>query len=323
MRLSDLAGSVGLPRSAAADGAPLAPLLAHGPDIASVVLAALLATELALLAWQFLPGVRHRTAAPAPVAAIANSGRSFDLDAVIGAHLFGTSATAEGPVAVSHAPLILTGTLAGTDPSQGWAILGETPAQARLFATGALVPGGVRLHAVYPDHVVLDRGGQLESLALPQHSAGGGGGRVSTVARPPASQPLSESVSRLIAQDPGIVGQVLRPQPVFANGQLRGFRLYPGADRSKFAKLGLEAGDLVTHVNGVPLADAQHGMEILKNLGGALSAEVTIERGGQMQTLTVDTQKIAALNPSDAPGTAAPPAPNPAPPLAAPPGPNH
>ena len=100
-------------------------------------------------------------------------------------------------------------------------------------------------------------------------------------------------------------------------------RLYPGADRSKFAKLGLEAGDLVTHVNGVPLADAQHGMEILKNLGGAQSAEVTIERSGQTQTLTVDTQKIAALNPSDAPGTAAPPAQNSAPPLAAPRGPNH
>jgi general secretion pathway protein C len=283
-------------------------LASHGPDVAAVILAALLATELAILVWQFLPGVRHRAPAPAALPGALPAASALDIETLINAHIFQVAPAAQGPVAVSQAPLVLTGTLAGPDPAQGWAIIGENPAQAHLYATGALLPGGIRLNSVYPDHVLLDRAGQLESLALPQRS---GGSAAPARAGARGSAPLSESVSRLIAQDPGIVGQVLRPQPVFANGALRGFRLYPGTDRAKFQRLGLEAGDLVTHVNGVPLADAQHGMEILKNLGGAQSAEVTIERGGQAQTLTVDTQKLAALEPEAAPGAApaaAPPA---------------
>ena len=79
----------------------------------------------------------------------------------------------------------------------------------------------------------------------------------------------------------------------------------------------------MTQINGVPLGDAQHGMEILRTLGNSGTANVTIERGGSVQQLTVDTAQVAAMAGSappagfTAPAGAAPPAD--APPPAEPP----
>jgi general secretion pathway protein C len=280
--------------------------VARGADVASLVLAAALAAQLAVLAWQFVPGAKRQRPTVAPVV---RQGQPFDLGSLVAAHLFGAPAVEGGAVAATRAPLVLTATLATSDPGHGWAVMGENAGTAKLTAVGAML-SGVKLTAVYPDHVLLDRGGVTESLALP-HQFSGGKGSALTDRPVPAAAAIGPSVQRLIAQDPGVVGQVLRPQPVFSGGQLRGFRLYPGADRSKFARLGLEAGDVVTAVNGVPLADAQHGMEILRGLANAGSADVTIERGGQSQVLTVDASKIAAVAAPDNTATVINPAANP------------
>ena len=272
---------------------------ARGADIASLVLAAALAAQLAVLAWQFVPGAKRQRPTVAPVV---RQVQPFDVDSVTSAHLFGAPAAEGGPVAATRAPLVLTATLATADPGRGWAVMGENAGSAKLTAVGAML-SGVKLTAVYPDHVLLDRGGVTESLALPRQFTGGTGGKMPDRPAAGPSAAIGPSVQRLIAQDPGVVGQIIRPQPVFSGGQLRGFRLYPGADRNKFARLGLEAGDVVTAVNGVPLADAQHGMEILRGLANAGSADVTIERGGQSQTLTVDASKIAAVTAPDTTAT--------------------
>jgi general secretion pathway protein C len=199
---------------------------------------------------------------------------------------------------------VLVGTLAAADPEKGLAILGESAQAARVYAVGASLPGGVRLHSVYADRVVIDRGGALETLPLPRQIAAGTNVQ-NAAPPPPAGQPaIGESVQRLIAQGPEVVGEMLRPMPDFANGQLRGFRLYPGRDRQKFARLGLQPGDLVTQVNGVPISDPQRGMEILRGLGNAGQATVTIERGGTTQQVTVNASQVANLN---EPGTEAPP----------------
>jgi general secretion pathway protein C len=244
--------------------------------------------------------------------------------AIARALLFGAPAATPGDG--SNAPrtqvaLVLAGTLAVRDPKAGLAIIGETSQSARLYAAGSTLPGGVRLHEVYADRVVLDRGGVLETLPLPRVLGAGGAG-ASAAARPSprgnSPEPaLGESVQRLVAQGPEVIGEVLRPMPMYANGQLKGFRVYAGRDRSKFAKLGLQPGDLVTHINGVPLGDAQHGMEVLRSLGNSATANVTLERGGAVQQLTINAAQVAAVAEGAAPAAAppadaAPPAPPPA-----------
>lgn len=282
-------------------------LSASAPTVVAVVMVVALAAQLAALAWRFLapaPPPEDTGAvavAPATGATIAN---------VVNAHLFGSAAlqaTGDPSAApTTNLRLVLAGTLAGNDPAQGWAIIGESGQAARVFQTGATLPGGARLREVHADRVILERSGRLESLPLPRLSSGGAptpvmypqGAQLS-----PDMDSLSAGVRQLIAQNPSAVSDFIRPQPVFAGGQQKGYRVYPGRNRSQFAALGLMPGDLVTAVNGAPLDDPNRGLETLRGMNAGGPVILTVERNGQVQQVTVDTTAM----PVQPPGANPPP----------------
>lgn len=221
-----------------------------------------------------------------------------DLAAIAAAHLFGALAEPAAPKATGNAdpnaapatslPLVLAGVFARTDPAAGYAIVGESAANARLHAVGAALPGGATLHAVYPDRILLERGGGFESLALPRNLA--------TWASPapvaPATLPsVTDRARDLVARDPNAIAQVLRWQQVLADGATRGFRVYPGANEKVFRALGLRPGDLLTAINQVPLDGPARGEEIMTTLASSGRAAVTINREGREQTLTLDLEQ--------------------------------
>jgi general secretion pathway protein C len=86
----------------------------------------------------------------------------------------------------------------------------------------------------------------------------------------------------------------MRPQPVFAGGEMKGFRVYPGANRQAFARMGLRAGDMVTAINGTPLNDNERAKEIFGTLGSSTDARVTITRNGRQQELVLNIAQITA-----------------------------
>ena len=75
--------------------------------------------------------------------------------------------------------------------------------------------------------------------------------------------------------------EVIRPSPVRENGQLTGFRVSPGSNLALFQQTGLQAGDIVTAVNGVKLDSPANGMQALQGLADAASANLTVKRGGE------------------------------------------
>jgi general secretion pathway protein C len=265
-------------------------LAAAAPTLVTAVLAIVLAAQLASLVWRVLgsgdedPAAAREFTPPPP---------AVDLPAIVNAHLFGVAADSGDPstAPATSANLSLTGTLAGREPEQGWAIIGANGQAARVYATGAALPGGTRLAAVYPDRVILDRNGSRESLMLPRLSGGAGAPSPRVAARPQAGSAdasLADSVRQLLVQNPQAGGDLLRPQPVFAGGSLRGYRVYPGRNRAQFAGLGLQPGDLVMAVNGAALDDPNRGLEILRGVGQGSAVTLTVERGGQQQQITID-----------------------------------
>lgn len=265
-----------------------------GPSLATLVLVIVLAAQLAALIWRALG--QAGSEAPPPVDVVV-AAPVVDLAAIVNAHLFGVAVTIGDPSSApaTSANLTLAGTLAGPDPAAGWAIIGASGQSARVYATGASLPGGTKLAAVYPDRVILDRNGARESLMLPRLS-GGGGAAMPTASAPGAGAPpasLADSVRQLMARDPAAATELLRPQPVFAGGSLRGYRVYPGRNRAQFARLGLQPGDLVTAVNGAALDDPNRGLEILQGIGAGTAVTLSIDRNGQQQQLTVDPGAIA------------------------------
>jgi general secretion pathway protein C len=261
------------------------------PGLASAVLVLALAWQLVQLGLTIL-GARA-TGAGSAAAAARSVEPAVDLRAIMEAHLFGRAGAGTGDqnaVAATQMNLVLVGTIAETDPEKGYAIIGGSPATAKVYAVGKTVTGGTTLHAVYPDRVILDRAGRLESLMLPKKFQGGGAGPV------PAngSSALADRLRELTAQAPGTITEILRPQPVFANGQQRGYRVYPGRNREQFSRLGLMPGDLVTAVNGTPLDDPSRGLEILQSMNSAAQVTVTVERNGQPTQVTINNAQLAA-----------------------------
>lgn len=89
--------------------------------------------------------------------------------------------------------------------------------------------------------------------------------------------------------------RVLRAVPSYdaGAGKLRGFRLYPGKNRTAFNDLGLRPGDLVTAINGATLDDPQRSQEIMNTIENSDQATVTLVRGTQVQDLRVNFAQVA------------------------------
>jgi general secretion pathway protein C len=271
------------------------------PLLVSAGLVLLLAWQLVQLGWTLLGARQAPVPANAPrVAAPAAAGPAVDLSAIVGAHLFGIAGAAESgstdpnSVAATQMNLVLVGTIAQTDPERGYAIIGDSAATAKVYAVGKTITGGTRLHSVYPDRVILDRGGQLEALLLPRKFTGGGVAPVAGPAPQQGGQMLGDRLRDLASQNPGAITEIIRPQPVFANGQQRGYRVYPGRNREQFTKLGLMPGDLVTGINGTPLDDPARGMEILQSMNSSTDVNVTVERNGQSTQININNAQVAA-----------------------------
>ncbi len=271
-------------------------LAAAAPSIVTVVLAVAIAAQLAALAWRALGSADDGSGGPAPD--IAPPAPAVDLAAIVNAHLFGVARESGDPndAPATTANLTLAGTLAGREPEHGWAIIGASGQSTRVYATGAALPGGAKLFAVYTDRVILDRNGARESLLLPRLAGGAGGVMPRSVANNSAEEApnasLADSVRQLLVQNPQATGDLLRPQPYFMGGSLRGYRVYPGRNRAQFASLGLQPGDLVMAVNGTALDDPNRGLEILRGIGQGGAVTLTVERGGQQQQITVDPSSV-------------------------------
>jgi general secretion pathway protein C len=268
------------------------------PQVVMVVLVIAIAWHLVQLTWLLLDrGPQPVPVSAPPPASVAPSRSGVDVQAIVNAHLFGVP---EAPAQqnVEDAPetqmnLVLTAVFAAEDPAKGLAIIGESPQSAKVFAVGSTIRPGTKLHAVYVDRVILDRAGNLEALALPKRSSG-----ALVINRPPPrpqqqQSQVVENLRRLAETNPSALTEIIRPQPSFANGVQRGFRVYPGRNRAQFAKLGLVPGDLVLAINGVPLDDPQRSREIFNTIGSADRVTVTVERNGQSQELTLNMAQLS------------------------------
>lgn len=260
------------------------PWAARLPLLASVLLVLLIAWQLATITWTLLaPQPASAPAVNAPAAAPA-----IDPQRIADRHLFGTADAQAAPTAAVDAPetrldLTLRG-IASSGTASARALIAGPDNEEKVYAVGAEVPGGARVHEIRPEYVLLNRRGTLETLRLPKLSGGEGTARAEATATATAVDNLRDQA----AADQLV--EVVRPQAVMVNGELRGFRLYPGRDRQRFAALGLRAGDLVTAVNGVQLTDPSQGLDAMRALTGGMEVTLTVQRGDEVENIIVTPQ---------------------------------
>jgi general secretion pathway protein C len=236
-------------------------------------------------------------------------------------HLFGNALPTADNRAFANAPdtgleLLLRGVFAGDDPRDGRAIIAARDGtNERAVRAGEEVVPGVVIDSIYPDRVMLSRGGTLEALRLPQPEARAAatsdaprGPLRNTSPAPPAPGPAASASPSFVnatgmslggslasvAQSGGVqpaqlaqLAQQVVAAPVVEDGRIVGVRVQPGADAALFTRLGLQAGDIVTSVNGIALDSPARAQEIATALQASGAARVTVRRGGRVENLTV------------------------------------
>ncbi len=270
----------------------------NGAWLVSALFAVLLAVEAARMAIALLGGGAAVPLAPVPAHPPAPAVAPVDAQNIAMAHLFGiarvdpsTQNPADAPP--TSANLTLAGTIATQDPKHGLAII-SAGGPSKVYTIGDAI-GGATLYAVYFDRVVLDRGGNLETLKMPQRLPAGQISPVYPMQNTATVRTLN-NIRQMVQHNPGILNTVLRAVPSYDSkaGRLRGFRIYPGINRRAFAGLGLQSGDLVTAIDGTPLDDPQRGQQIFNTIESSDQAVVTIDRNGQTMNMTLNIAKVAA-----------------------------
>jgi general secretion pathway protein C len=272
------------------DGELASRLIGLAPRVLTGLLIVLLGIRAAMLvAAVASPPVSDAGVGLPPPAASRNV---VDVPSILRANLFGQSAagTGNGPAPVTSLPLLLAGVIADTNEARGFAMVGTGSQDIKFYKVGDVLPGGARLHGVQVDRVLLDRGGAVEALLLPPRTSLALGTAAPVAPAPAASV---ERVQQLIRENPGILGQVIQRQAVFADGKLRGMRVYPGPNAVAFSRLGLRPGDLVVAINGSRLDDQTRSNEVFGTLANSAEAHITVTRNGTEQDLLLNLAEIA------------------------------
>lgn len=286
----------------------LATVTRYAPPLVCVLLVALIAWLLASTTWLLVPrGENLPPPLPAGPVAQPDAGASaVDVQGIVARSLFGNyQAVADVPAEIdginpedadiSDLPLVLLGTLASDNEDDALAIIEEN-GEAHVWAIGDTITRGAVLKTVTAREVYFTRAGLLEKLVLPRESEDGGAApqrpsRSTRARREPAPRAANDSGN--LSASAQKLGDFIRPQPVFANGKQRGYRVYPGRKREQFSALGLKPGDLVTEINGTPLDDPSRGLEVFRSISSASQVSVTIERNGAPTSLVLDTSQLS------------------------------
>ncbi|MCZ6560636.1 MAG: type II secretion system protein GspC [Gammaproteobacteria bacterium] len=289
------------------------------PQWVALLLVIVVAWQLAMFVLQILAGGSQpvRPLAPAEDGSI-DRRTETDISVITDAALFGNFAENSEPAPgnsdpdpgpVSDVPettldLTLKGTIWDSERDRAVAII-EYRNEEKVYTIGAVVVAGATLYLVEPHRVILQRtGGRLEELNLAELS------QISTSERPQTRRSRPRSLSNVTrntilqsATNSGALSEIIRPQPYFADGRLKGYRIYPGRQRRTFAELGFRPGDLATNINGVPLTDPEQSANMLGGIEQSGQLSVTVERNGIPEVITIDLDQISSALRQSPPGT--------------------
>ncbi|MBT8141171.1 MAG: type II secretion system protein GspC [Gammaproteobacteria bacterium] len=272
--------------------------MSYIPILLSVALVCFIAWQLATLFWAIKAPA---FVAPIPAAQASasdnssNSRPSYNLDLIKRANLFGiynaepleVEAVDTSNLEETRLNLKLNAAILSDNEKLSRAVI-EVNGKDSVFSIGEEIQSQVSLHSVLAYHVVIDNRGKKEILRLPrQEDSAPGSVTPRSSSRSNASDRIARQIRSSALSNPGSITDIMRlKKGQTASGQ-KGFRIYPGKDRNKFRELGLKAGDFVTSINGMPVAE-QNPFQVIQTLSKTSYINLSLERNGQAMNLSFD-----------------------------------
>ena len=179
--------------------------------------------------------------------------------------------------------LRLEGVLVGERPEGSGAIVAGSNGETAYYRVGDMLPGNAELAEVEPDRILLRRGGRYESLTFEESVDSGMVAEVEDV--PAESSPdafLASAREQLDSQGAAALAQY-GLSPVDDSG-MSGY-VYDGSNAMLNA-VNLQAGDVITAINGQRLGDLEQDKSLLESWRGQAQLEIEIERDGSILTVS-------------------------------------
>mgnify|MGYP000501210004 FL=1 len=277
--------------------------------IVVVLLSLYLIAFAAKLVWRIIPEPQLSatpTVSRTPVISSSSGKSGVNIAKIQQLNLFGNAAAkpAEPVAEVTDAPetrlnLTLTGVVASSEQDAGTAIIENRGSQA-VYGLGEKIEGtNATLQKVYNDRVIIKNGVRNETLMLDGIDYDEANRRREMQARNrPEPEELEEDTVELseealeataaLRERPASFTDFISISPKTEEGQLIGYQVSPGKEPELFKSAGLQAGDVITQINGLDLTDLQQSQEALSELRNAQNIELTIIRDGSLTTLYLD-----------------------------------
>jgi general secretion pathway protein C len=242
---------------------------------------------------------------PQPVAKVAVSSRNAaPLEEL---SLFGQSGRVErsgatAPLASEAAPettleLVLKGVITAEPKSRALAIVAEKGKanDEQLYGIGDKVPGNAIISEILADRLILRRGGVLETLMLQDQG-------LADLAVNRAAESVALNGDDIVNLGDGVhweidnayLNQRLNDIPSLArevgvevykeDNVQKGYRLVSARGSKLLRDMGLQPGDVLHEVNGVPLDTIQAGLSVYQQMRNAQQIRVVISRNGRRET---------------------------------------
>lgn len=263
----------------------------------AILLASLLAYQLALLTWALLPEEQSQRKWVLPKINTQLSSQKVETTALQKQHLFGKQLQIRKPnkpvSTVSNAPktklnLTLVGVVAASNPLYSSAIIASSGSQDSYFIDSKIAATNATISEIHQDRVILSVNGQLQTLMLDGVEAIREQKKKTSINREVKKQVENKSVKvlpldrELLLNNPGRLTDYIGISPVREDGEIVGYRVRPGRDSRIFTQSGLKNGDLAIELNGVDLTDTQQTFELMKEFSTMTDINLTIEREGQL-----------------------------------------
>lgn len=250
-------------------------------DIVTGAVVVSVAVALAGLTWRLAgySGVTPPVVPPPPSLHAA----ATDVAPLLAAAPFGRSRPGDAPA--TSLPLILNGIMLAEPRAASTALITPAGAKPTAFGIGEPVTGGATIAAIEVDRVLLSVNGRTESLGFPGRAAAA---QAVAPAEPAAAAPAAVADGP-VALPPPRVTPPAPPSPIAMLGATRtDAGLSIGAAPPDAARrAGLQPGDVIERVNGIPLGDPARDDATLAAAARADSARVDLRRKGRRISLTL------------------------------------
>lgn len=274
--------------------------------VLSILLVLLIGYSVAQVIWRTWPTPPPVDAAPSAAAQAQPVAQAPVGMKIAEAHLFGVSEAEPGTQAPPETPLNFTlrGVFASENKAQAYAIIADAQGKEAGYPLGAELPDGVTLKEIYPDRVILSRGGRSETLSLPKEALTSGTAplpgmiqpvpvplpaAVEAVAAPAGgaeNSALLRSYREALQANPQSLAGLIPLEPAEEAGVFSGYRLRGGGDPALLGRFGLAAGDVIAAVNGITLDSPAKGDEVLKSLATARTLDLLVLRNGEQKSFS-------------------------------------